>query len=74
MDAANDNRQYLTAAELSERFRGKISVRTLANWRCLGIGPRYTKIGGRCLYPIDEVIAWERARTVDSTAGYTRTG
>lgn len=35
MEAANDNDVYLTPGELSDRFRGRISVRTLANWRCL---------------------------------------
>jgi hypothetical protein len=72
---ANDNQpQYLTPDELSARFRGEISVRTLANWRCLSVGPRYTKIGGRVLYPLAEVEKWEAARTVSSTSQYSRTG
>lgn len=73
MTPANDNTpQYLTPGELSARFRGEISVRTLANWRVLGTGPKYTKIGGRVLYPIAEVQAWEAARTVNSTSNYVR--
>lgn len=72
MDAANDNDVYLTPAELSARFKGRISVRTLANWRCLGHGPRYTKVGGSILYPLAEVEAWEASRTVNSTSGYKR--
>jgi len=73
MEAANDNGQYLTPQELSERYRGEITVRTLANWRCLGVGPKFTKVGGRILYPLSEVIWWERSRTVGSTSSYART-
>lgn len=75
MNAANDNGLYLTAEELCQRYRGQISVRTLANWRCLGIGPKFVKIGGRCLYPINEVLSWETGRTYSSTQGYgSKTG
>ena len=28
-----------------------IAVTTLRNWRCVGRGPTYQKIGGRVLYP-----------------------
>ncbi len=73
MDPANDDAKYLTAQELSDRYRGEISVRTLANWRCLGVGPKYTKVGGRILYPLAEVTSWERSRTVGSTSSYART-
>jgi hypothetical protein len=55
---------YLTPQELSERFNSIISVGTLANWRCAGIGPDFTKIGGKILYPVDALIAWEKMRTV----------
>lgn len=64
--------EYLTPEELSQRFRGRVAVRTLANWRCLGVGPKFRKIGGRILYPINEIEAWESRRTADSTAGYVR--
>lgn len=73
MEAANDNTQYLTAEEVSHRYRGEIAVRTLANWRCLGVGPRFVKIGGRILYRLADILEWERSRTANSTAGYTRT-
>lgn len=56
--------QYLTPAELVERYRGTITIRTLANWRSTGEGPRYTKIGGRVLYPLDAVKDWEQSRTL----------
>lgn len=63
--------QYLTPQEVSERWRGRVTVRTLSNWRCLGTGPRYSKIGGRILYPLEEIKAWEEGRTVSSTASYS---
>lgn len=55
--------QYLTPKELSDRYKGQISQRTLANWRSSGEGPKFTKIGGRVLYPIQSVEEWERKRT-----------
>lgn len=63
---------YLTPEEVSARFRGRVAVRTLSNWRCLGTGPKYCKIGGRILYPLHEIEAWEAGRTAVSTAGYVK--
>ncbi len=53
---------YLTTAELVERWRGQISASTLANWRAEGKGPCFVKVGGRILYPLDDVLAYERSR------------
>lgn len=61
--------QYLTPAELVERYKKTITVRTLANWRSIGEGPKYTKIGGRVLYPLDGVTSWEAARTLGVKQG-----
>lgn len=61
---------FLTPAELVQRYEGKISTRTLANWRSAGTSPPFTKVGGRILYPLDELIEWEKRRTVASTARY----
>lgn len=55
---------YMTPRELVERYRDAITIRTLANWRSTGEGPRYTKIGGRVLYPVDAVNQWEAERTL----------
>jgi len=54
---------YITADELVERFKNMISKRTLANWRHNGEGPKYVKIGGRILYRLSAVTAWEEKRT-----------
>lgn len=61
--------QYLTPAELIDRYKKTITIRTLANWRSIGEGPKYTKIGGRVLYPLDGVTSWEASRTLGVKAG-----
>lgn len=71
MNAASDH-QYLTPAELSVRLRGTVTTGTLANWRSRGTGPRFIRAGKGILYPLDEVVAWERRNTVSSTAEYGR--
>jgi len=59
----SDDSQYLTPDELARRYQGKITVRTLANWRSQRQGPRFTKIGGRVLYLLSEVLKWEANRS-----------
>ncbi|MDF2118376.1 helix-turn-helix domain-containing protein [Roseiarcaceae bacterium H3SJ34-1] len=59
-----DERKYLTAEEVSERYRGGISVGTLRNWRAMRVGPTYIKIGKAVLYPIDELEAWDQKNIV----------
>ena len=50
---------YLTVAELVERWRDQVTASTLANWRSERKGPPYVKIGGRVLYPLADVVAYE---------------
>lgn len=64
------SKHYLTPSDLVERYKGKITERTLANWRSQGISPPFTKIGGRILYEAKELEEWEKRRTVNSTAQY----
>ncbi|TPI58210.1 helix-turn-helix domain-containing protein [Mesorhizobium sp. B3-1-7] len=59
-----DNRKFLTAEEVSERYRGSISLGTLRNWRAKRIGPAYVKLGKAVLYPIEELETWDRKNTV----------
>jgi hypothetical protein len=33
------DRKYLTAEEVSDRYRGAVSVGTLRNWRAMRVGP-----------------------------------
>jgi predicted DNA-binding transcriptional regulator AlpA len=39
--------QWMDERELSADW--KVSITTLRNWRCLGEGPRFAKIGKRCV-------------------------
>lgn len=66
-------KKFLTPQELSDRWEGRISVRTLANWRTQGSGPQFSKIGGAVLYPFDKLIEWENRNTVNSTSQYGST-
>ena len=56
--------KFLTPEEVSERYRGCISVGTLRNWRAMRIGPTFVKIGKAVLYPIAELDAWDQKNTV----------
>jgi hypothetical protein len=63
-----DERRYLTAEEVSERYRGGVSVGTLRNWRAMRIGPTFIKIGKAVLYPIDELEVWDQRNRVTCRA------
>jgi hypothetical protein len=56
--------RFLTAEEVSERYRGEVTVGTLRNWRAMRIGPGFIKIGKAVLYPITELEAWDRKNMV----------
>jgi len=62
------DRKYLTAEEVSERYRGEITVGTLRNWRAMRIGPAFVKIGKAVLYPVDELEAWDQKNLVTCRA------
>ncbi len=57
---------HFTQAELAERWR--ISPRTLEKWRCLGIGVSHIKIGGRVIYRVADVRAYEAAHLKGNVA------
>jgi hypothetical protein len=52
--------RHLNQIELSRRW--SISPRTLERWRWLKAGPRYLKIGGRVLYRLVDVEAFENGQ------------
>ena len=62
------NNKFLTPEEVSERYRGGVSLGTLRNWRSMRIGPTFVKIGKAVLYPIDELEAWDQNNTVTCRA------
>jgi hypothetical protein len=51
--------EHINQVELSRRWR--LSPRTIEGWRQRGIGPRFLKVGGRVLYRITDVEAYEAA-------------
>ena len=49
---------HMNQTELARRWR--ISSRTLERWRWLRQGPAYLKIGGRVVYRVEDVEAYEQ--------------
>ena len=60
---------HLNQVELAARL--KISPRTLERWRWKGEGPTFLKIGGRVVYRVDDVEAYETGRRCESTVQST---
>lgn len=56
--------KFLTPEEVSDRYRGQVTVGTLRNWRALRIGPGFIKIGKAVLYPVAELDAWDQQNMV----------
>jgi hypothetical protein len=52
--------RHLNQIQLSRRW--SISPRTLERWRWLDQGPNYVKIGGRVVYRLEDIEAYEGAR------------
>ena len=52
--------RHLNQIELSRRWN--ISHRTLERWRSIGHGPDYLKLGGRVLYRVSDVEAFEQEK------------
>jgi hypothetical protein len=59
--------QHLEQKELAERWR--MSPRTLEQWRWQERGPRFLKLGGRVVYPVNEVENFEAAHLHANTVG-----
>jgi hypothetical protein len=59
--------QHLNQKDLAERW--VISPRTLEQWRWQGCGPRYLKIGGRVLYRLSDIEAFETVNLHANTVG-----
>lgn len=56
--------KFLTPEEVTERYRGQVTVGTLRNWRAMRIGPPFVKIGKSVLYSIEALNAWDHKNTV----------
>jgi hypothetical protein len=59
-------RTFLNQTELSRRWG--ISPRTLERWRWLGEGPRFLKLGGRVVYRLEDIEAFEAEKLRSSTS------
>jgi predicted site-specific integrase-resolvase len=57
---------FLNQARLAGRWQ--LSPRTLERWRWKGEGPPFVKIGGRVVYRMDDILAYEQAQERRSTA------
>jgi hypothetical protein len=53
----------LSVDDLVSRWRGQVKPSTLASWRSKGVGPRYLKLGGRVVYPLVAIEAYEQGCT-----------
>jgi hypothetical protein len=62
------DQKYFTPEEVTERYRGAISVGTLRNWRSMRIGPAFVKVGKSVLYPASELDAWDQTNIVKCRA------
>jgi hypothetical protein len=62
---------HLNQVQLSRRW--SLSPRTLERWRWERKGPRHLKVGGRVLYRLEDVEAFER-NGLSSDAGADRMG
>ena len=59
--------EMLSQGQLASRWQ--ISPRTLEQWRWLGKGPKFLKIGARVLYRNSDVTAFEQAQVCQNTSG-----
>ncbi len=48
---------HMTPSHIARRWG--IAPKTLQNWRCVGKGPPYIKIGGRILYRREDIEQYE---------------
>lgn len=67
--AANDasaapDDDLMTDEDVVARYRGRITLGTLRNWRALKIGPPYIKVGKAVLYSRTALQAWDKRNTV----------
>jgi hypothetical protein len=59
--------QHINQVELSRRWR--LSPRTLERWRYQGTGPQFLKVGGRVVYRLADIEAFEAEQVRASGAG-----
>lgn len=60
--------RHLSQIELAARWN--ISHRTLERWRWTGEGPQFVKLGGRVVYRLEDIEAYEAEQIRQSTTGH----
>ncbi len=58
--------KHLNQVELSRRW--SLSPRTLERWRWLNQGPRYIKVGGRVIYRLEDIEAYESENIFEASS------
>ena len=61
---------HLSQTDLANRWR--MSPRTLERWRFTGEGPQFVKLGGRVVYRLEDIEAFELLQIRQATPGMTR--
>lgn len=61
---------HLSQTDLANRWR--MSPRTLERWRFTGEGPQFVKLGGRVVYRLEDIEAFEHRQIRQATPGLTR--
>lgn len=59
-------RNFINQIELSRRWG--VSPRTLERWRWLGEGPAFVKLGGKVVYNLAVIEAYEKSQIRNSTS------
>ena len=66
--AREDRKQVRHLNQIDQADRWNISERTLERWRWTGEGPAYLKIGGRVVYRLEDIEAYEAENLRASTS------
>jgi len=64
--------KHLNQKELARRWN--ISHRTLERWRWAGEGPQFMKLGGRVVYRMEDITAFEQDHLRHSTGADAHAG
>lgn len=62
----NVTKNSIKQTKLAERWG--VSERTIERWRSIGCGPKFHKMGGRVVYMMEDVEAYEAATAMHSTS------
>lgn len=69
LSETKQNSHKLLTTDLAAKLLGR-KKHTLENWRTIGVGPSFHKVGGRILYKKDELQRFLNERKFGSTSEY----